>query len=91
MDSLIAQFEDSPAVVAVLFVNPSENIPLDNTFITHQGEIVQIPMFSTSLEVGKQIESIVSKCEISHDDVKCEFMLKSQHEQAGKLIIDNIG
>ena len=91
MDSLIQQYEDSLAVVAVLFVNPSENIQLDDTFITHQGEIVQIPMFSTSLEVGKQIESIASKCEISDVDVKCEFMLKSQREQSGKLIIDNIG
>ena len=91
MDSLIQQYEDSPAVVAVIFINPSENIQLDDTFITHQGEIVQIPMFSTSLEVGKQIESIASKCEISDVDVKCEFILKSQHEQAGKLIIDNIG
>ena len=92
MDSLIQQYEDSsPAVVAVLFVNPSENIRLDDTFITHRGESVQIPMFSTSLEVGKQIESIASKCEISDVNVKCEFMLKSQHEQSGKLIIDNIG
>ena len=91
MDSLIQQYEDSPAVVAVLFVNPSENIRLGDTFITHQGEIVHVPMFSTSLEVGKQIESIASKCEISDVDVKCEFMLKSQHEQSGKLIIDNIG
>jgi len=70
--------------VAVLLINPSENVRLDDTFVTHQEEIVRIPMFSTSLQTGNQIESIItSKSKTA--DVKCEFMLVSQHEPVGKL------
>ena len=74
MDSLIDKFEDSLAV-AVLFVNPSENIQLDDTFVTHREETVRIPMFSTSLQSGNRIKNISST---TSSDVECQFMLVSQ-------------
>ena len=77
----ISTFEEISSTVAVLLINPSENLTLDDHFVKQLPADFQIsiPVYCTSSENGHHIANYTSE---SYYD--CCFMLYEQHNKSSK-------
>ena len=81
-ENLLNAFEEiTNYAVAVLLINPSENITLDDHFIKQFPTDFQIsiPVYCTSFKNGHHIANYTSK-----SSCDCRFMFYEQHNKSSK-------
>ena len=83
----IIRFEKISSTVAVLLINPSESLKLDDYFVKQLPADFQIsiPVYCTSSKNGQDIANytVESYCD-------CRFMLYEQHNISSKKVILSI-
>ena len=77
LEGYLDYFEDIPSTVAVLFINPSSELMLEQRFhISDPDFFTYIPVYVTSYTNGQKIAALID----AGDSCECQFQFMSEHQ-----------